>query len=188
MAHLEAASVDAFLILRDELRAHGAPPELIRRAEVAAADEVRHAATVGALAARHGAVVVPPTVTRGPVRSLEEMALENAREGCVREAYGALEALWQARFAVEEETRVVFETIAAEEGQHAALSWDLAAWFDGQLDEPARARVAAAREAEVAALASELRARRPTAEGRTVGAPTAARATSLLSQLQVALA
>src|SRR3989442_1726027 len=43
MASLEAASVGAFRALRTELRAHGAPRALVRAAERAARDEIRHA-------------------------------------------------------------------------------------------------------------------------------------------------
>jgi hypothetical protein len=42
-AWLEAASVDAFRIVRRELRAHGAPRRLLRAASRSKRDEVRHA-------------------------------------------------------------------------------------------------------------------------------------------------
>jgi hypothetical protein len=42
-AFLEAASVEAFRILRDELRCYGAPRSLVRAAARAGHDEVRHA-------------------------------------------------------------------------------------------------------------------------------------------------
>ena len=67
-AELEAASVDAFRILRDELAAHGAPRRLLRACSRAAADERRHARLATSLARRRGAVApgrrydVPHTV------------------------------------------------------------------------------------------------------------------------------
>lgn len=49
------------------------------------------------LAARYGATAPRPRVERAPVRSLEDIAVENAVEGCVRETFGALVGAWQAR-------------------------------------------------------------------------------------------
>jgi hypothetical protein len=52
-AQLEAASVFSFSRLVRELEAYGAPKHLIARTRQARADEVRHAAVVGALARDH---------------------------------------------------------------------------------------------------------------------------------------
>lgn len=94
LARLEAASVPAFLALRRELRAHRAPAPLLRAAARAAADEVRHARAMTALARRFGARVFnPPPPPPAPPRPLLDVAAENAREGCVRETYGAALAL-----------------------------------------------------------------------------------------------
>lgn len=82
-AELEAASVAAFARLSRELEAHGAPSELVARARSSEADEVRHARTVGALARARGVEPHEPVLAGGDVRSLEEIALENAVEGCV---------------------------------------------------------------------------------------------------------
>ena len=98
-AQLEGAAVDAFRILRDELLAHGAPDELVRAAEEARADEVRHARTTRSLAGRFGPTPPQPRARRRPVRPLEAIAVENAVEGCVRETYGALLAHHQASAA-----------------------------------------------------------------------------------------
>ena len=54
-AQLEAASVAAFRVLAAELRAHGAPRSLQRRALRSARDEVRHARSMAAFARRAGA-------------------------------------------------------------------------------------------------------------------------------------
>jgi hypothetical protein len=48
------------------------------------------------LARRHGVAPLPIKVGAFPARSLEDLAVENATEGCVRETYGALLALWQS--------------------------------------------------------------------------------------------
>jgi hypothetical protein len=61
-AWLEAASVDAFRVLRLELRAHSAPRRLLRAASRAARDERRHARAAGALARRFDVTV--PAVER----------------------------------------------------------------------------------------------------------------------------
>lgn len=146
MAELEAASVPAFQRLARELTAYAAPAALVERARAAARDEVRHARAMAALAARHHAV--PRTITIGelPIRSLEAIAIENAVEGCVREAYGALVATYQAERAAPE-LRAVFRTIARDERRHAALSEAVAAWLDAALSPAERAAVAVARSA-----------------------------------------
>jgi hypothetical protein len=58
-----------------------------------------------------------------PARSLEELAVENAVEGCVRETYGALTAIWQARTAKDPSVAAAVRRIARDETRHAALSW-----------------------------------------------------------------
>lgn len=155
-AFLEAASVDAFEILHDELVHHRAPPDLRRSALEARADEVRHARIVGAIAERFGAVVERPVVVRGPVRELEAIAIENAVEGCVRETWGALLATWQADHAKTPRVRAAMNAIAREEAEHALLGLRVAQWLDAKLDDGARARVAAARATAIAELFAEL--------------------------------
>src|SRR5262249_13201570 len=67
--------------------------------------------------------------------SLEAIAEENAREGCVRETFGALVATFQAVHAVDPEIREVMKTIALEETEHAALAWDVDRWLSTKLSE-----------------------------------------------------
>jgi hypothetical protein len=147
-ARLEAASVRAFLDLERDLEAHGAAP-LARAARRAAADEVLHAAMCAGLARRHGARVEPRATSGAAPGSLLELALENAVEGCVREAYGAVIATWQAQAAVDPLVRAVMARIAADETRHAALSRAIDAWALPRLDDEGRAVVAAARLAAV---------------------------------------
>jgi hypothetical protein len=153
MAELEAASVPAFDRLARELAAHGAPAELVRRAGMAMRDEVRHARAIGALAAQHGATPRSISVAELPLRSLEAIAIENAVEGCVREAYGALVATYQAE-AAEPALRATFRAIARDERRHAALAEDVHAWIVGALAPASRAAIELAR----AAARAELRA------------------------------
>lgn len=148
-AHLEAASVFAFSDLARELMAHGAPPELVRGAWRARAEEVRHARITAELARRFGAEPVHPVVAAPRVRSLFDVALDNATEGCVRETFGAVVAQAQAHRARRAFVRRAMRGIAADEARHAHLSWALDRWARGrlspaacrQLDEAQRAAV-----------------------------------------------
>jgi hypothetical protein len=155
-ARLEAASVEAFKILGGELRDHGAPPSLLRRARHSAADEIRHVRATAALARRYGARPVGALLGAIPAeRSLEAIATENAVEGCVRETYGALVALWQARHAQDPVIAATMSPIAEDETRHAELAWAIASWAEPRLPRAARRRVNAARAKALAALATE---------------------------------
>ncbi|HSO35786.1 MAG TPA: ferritin-like domain-containing protein, partial [Labilithrix sp.] len=147
-SYLEAASVDAFLTLHDELAMHGAPPELLAQARRSAGDEVRHARGAALLAERFGALPGAwserPRITRPAARSLEEIARENAIEGCVQETWGALTGLWAADRAQDPEVRRVFQEHAPDEIRHAELAWSVAGWIRGMLDPAACRRVDAA--------------------------------------------
>lgn len=145
MAWLEAASVPAFLRLADELKAHGAPEVLIRAARRSAGEEVRHARAIKALAQRHGASVPEVEIAPFTARSLEAMVLENAREGCVRETYGAVVAGWQARTAQDAQVREEFARVAGDELRHAELAWAVEAWAAERLTPAERRRVSEAR-------------------------------------------
>jgi hypothetical protein len=156
VAHLEAASVHAFRRLARELRAHGAPRALVRRAERAAKDEIRHARTTAALARRHGGRPAKPRVAARKVRSLARIARENAVEGCVRETFGALLATWQAEAARDPRIREAMRTIARDETSHAALAWDVARWIEPRLRPSTRARLAQARREALESLEADL--------------------------------
>jgi hypothetical protein len=187
-AQLEAASVYAFRALRDELVAHGAPARLVRAAERAERDEVRHTRVTAALARRFGAEPRAPRVDAHVVRSLEEVARENAVEGCVRETYGALLGTWQALAAEDRVVRAAMRKIAADETRHAALAWEVAAWANERLDPAARRRVEEARAEEARKLHAELAEEPPASLVRIGGVPTAARARSLAEAMNRALA
>jgi hypothetical protein len=133
IAELEAAAVIAFDFMVEELRAVGAPEALIRRAEDAGRDEVRHARVMAALAGRYGAGVEKPHVAPRRAMTLLEMALENVAEGCVRETWGALSARYQSQAAESFADRLVWGEVADEEARHAELSWDLHGWFMSRL-------------------------------------------------------
>jgi hypothetical protein len=139
-----------------ELRALGAPVELVARAEEARADEIRHAEAMARQAGRFGACV--PALAPSPMhlRGREAIALENAVEGCVRETFGAIIAAYQARRAVDRALRAELGIIAVEEARHAQLSWDVGVWLEGGLEPDAQTRVRRARLAALVELGAAL--------------------------------
>lgn len=132
-AQYEAASVAAFLIVAEELSAHGAPAQLVHAARRAAEQEVRHARLTGALVARFGGRVDWPKVPPREVRSLLEVALDNEVEGCVGEAYAAFVAAWQSRAAADPWIRIAMSAIAPDEAGHAELAFAISAWARSRL-------------------------------------------------------
>jgi hypothetical protein len=149
-AWLEAVSVYAFERLERELATHGAPPELLRGARRARRDEARHTAMVGCLARRRGVNprLPEPPPTRG-ARSLREMALENAVEGCVRETYAAVAGLVESITSPDPSLRRTMRSISRDEAFHAELAWKVHAWAMPRLDADERRRI---REAMCAAV------------------------------------
>jgi hypothetical protein len=148
-AWLEAASIPAFIYLARELELHGAPRGLARGAMAAARDEVRHARVMREVAKRYGAMVPSVDVALPVERTLEQLAIENAIEGCVRETWGAVIALWQAHRAADPELRSIYRVIANDEARHAALGWAIDTWVRTRLPADAHARIDAARERAV---------------------------------------
>ena len=187
MARLEAASVNAFRILRDELRAKGAPKKLVRAAARAARDEIRHARATGALARHFGSSPRPPSVARATLRSIEAMALENAVEGCVRETYGALLATRQAERAGDPLVRAALKRIARDETRHAVLSTRVDRWLDTRLDEDGRRNVERAKQAAAQELIAAVAHEGTLAFAGIVGLPSPAEGARLLTEMKQAL-
>lgn len=160
-SHLEAASVVAFAQLERELAALGAPPRLLRALGRARTDEVRHAKLTSRLAKRFGGNPPAVRVKRGRNRQALAIAIENAREGCVRETLGAVIALHRAARATDAEVAKAMRSIARDELRHARLSWQLMEWLDTKLTARGRAAVRQAFAREVAALERELTAPPP---------------------------
>ena len=171
-ARLEAAAVAAFVLLAHELAELGAEPELLARLTQAAREEVTHAEHMAALAHARGAQPSPAVVVPHPRRSLLEIALENAVEGCVRECWGALCARFQATAAQAADVRAVCERIAREEAEHAQLSRDIGVWLEARLAPSERARVATARERAIEDLRRELDRELPESWCTELGLPT----------------
>ena len=188
MAALEAASVGAFRVLARELEAHGAPQRLCLAARRAAADEIRHACIMRALARRRGAIAPKVRMSRRAQRSLLQIAVENCVEGCVRETFGALVATWQARQARDPELRRAMRVIARDEVRHAALAHRIAVWLERQLDAEQRAVVDAAKQRAVADLRRELAGGAAAPDVATAaGFPTVRQARQLIDGLERAL-
>ena len=183
-AWLEAASIHAFRRLARELRAHGAPDELVVAARACARDEARHARTMARLARAHGATIDRVRVDDVGVRDLESIARENAVEGCVGETYGALLAIWQSDNARDPSVSAAMREIAPDEMRHAALAWAIAAWADAHLSSDARARVRDARDEAVAKIATEAKHEPNDDVAFATGAPRAAAASRLVERMR----
>ncbi|QSQ14153.1 hypothetical protein [Myxococcus landrumensis] len=188
-AWLEAASVPAFLRLADELREHGAPERLIQAARRSAADEVRHTRAMRELAHRHGATMPEVDIAPFHSRGLDAMCLENATEGCVREAYGALVAGWQARSAHDAEVRHAMTAIAKDELRHAELAWAVDAWASERMPPTTRERLREARRETLHDLRNEVeRHAPPPVLVRDAGVPSQAEALRLVHGMAQLLA
>ncbi len=186
-AYLEAASVGAFERLARELLAHGAPRRLCDASRRAARDEIRHARVTKKLAERAGGTVPQGRVEPGSVRSLEEIAIENAVEGCVRETFGAAIGMMQAAQAGDLHVRRAMKPIARDEARHAQLAWAVAAWLEKKLDARGRARVRQAQARAVEALMRDADLEPNAALTQRLGIPNAGQARVALGKLQASL-
>ncbi len=187
IAQLEAASVQAFDALYMDLERHGAPRDLLRDVRAASLDEVRHARAMRGAAEARGAEVPEVEPLRIPARTLIELAVDNAEEGCVKETFGAALATMQARTARDARFRRTMTRIAHEETRHAALSWRIAAWLHERLDDAARARVETARAGAIAALEGELAACEHATHLPSIGLPDGATAREIFAAMRPAL-
>lgn len=165
MAELEQAAVRAFLHLSRELDAHGLPQHAAYALR-AAGHEVRHARAVTKLALARGWMPRFGAIDDTPVRSLEEVALDNAAEGCGREAFGAAVNLHQAAHAADADVAAAFAGIAPEEVEHARFSSELARALMPRLTTAQRRR---AREAQALALSRFADSAESQAAGRALG-------------------
>lgn len=139
VARLEAASVIAFEELAAALSLHGAPASLVSRCRSAADDERVHARLFTTLARRAGRGVAAVSSDAAPT-SLVAIALHNAIEGCVHEAFAAILAAHQARHAPGD-LRPAFARIADDECRHGQLAWELHDWLVARLAAEGRERV-----------------------------------------------
>lgn len=174
--------------MADEIEAHALGDDLRAAARRAAKEEARHTRMMTSLARSLGSDRVPrvkkPARRR---RTLEEIALENAVEGCVRETYGALVATHQATHAEDPHIRAIFAIIAEDETSHAELAWAVAAALERRLDEPAKQRVHHARMCAIFELQAGVAARWARNDLARLGFPTPDVEKVLVRELFVAL-
>lgn len=166
-----AASVRAYRQLGRELAAHGAPRTLRDRVRRATWDAIRHTRFADGLSLRFESEPARPMVHARRIRTLAQLAKDNAVEGCVREAWSAALALWQAEYARAPLVREAMRDFAHDKMRHAQLAWDIHRWAIGRIDEN---EVAAVDEASRRAIARIFRAPVPflsPATQRTVGLP-----------------
>lgn len=187
VAHLEAASIPAFLRLHEELVLHGAEPTLQDAALASALEEVMHTQVTTQLAERFGGTPPRPHVEDRALRSLFEVARDNAVEGCARETYGALVAHHQALHARDARVRGAMARIAEDETRHAELSWAIERWAFTRLSEAERAAVREARRAAVETLRTQVRAPVDAALVTEAGVPTPEVAAALFASLEQGL-
>jgi hypothetical protein len=176
--------VFAFDRLARELSALNAPDALVQWARRSALEELRHTNIVGALAVRFGGVLVAPNVAAQAGRSPFSIALENAIEGCVREAFGALIACHQALAARDEAVREAMRVIADDETRHAELSFAIARWLHPRLSAAEREQLAVARAVAFAELKAGGDLGLSEAERIAIGWPTAEVSRALLTRLE----
>jgi len=182
-ARLEGAAVLAFQALERELIAHGAPAHLVARARSAQRDEARHHAAMSKLAARFGAQVPNVEVEVFEVRTLVELAVENAVEGCVRETFGAAVAAYQGEWAGDRAIRRAMRSIARDEAEHASLGWAIDAWAAARLQPRERGLVATARRDACERVLAQTREPIPVELSTTLGLPGAAASARLITAL-----
>ena len=131
--HAEASSVAAFLQIRTELDAFGAPQELIDRCLKAACDEVAHAKAMRQICLQHGGSLSKLEFGSLPSRSIFEFAIDNIEEGCVGEAYAAMCVLFQSQQLPPSDTKKLLQKIAEDELKHVELAYDIHTWCCSQL-------------------------------------------------------
>src|SRR6185436_19643003 len=96
-----------------------------------------------------------PMILAHRARTLAELAKDNAVDGCVREAWTAALALWQAEYALAPIVREAMRDFAHDKMRHAQLAWDIHRWAIGRIDD---SDVLAVDEASRRAIARILRA------------------------------
>lgn len=145
-ARSEHSAVAGFAKLVLDLLAVGAPAELVHRAQIGLADELRHARACWALASAYDGRAWGPDGLASPplpLAGVVELAVATAREGCVGETIAAHLAAVMAERASDPAVVAVLRDIAREEAEHAELSWAVLQWCLAQGGDDVRDAVAA---------------------------------------------
>lgn len=131
-AQVEHASVAAFARLSLQLLALGAPVELVRDAQLASLDELRHAEFFFALASQEAGSQLRPGAldVAGALDDLSLAALieSNLLEGCLGETRAAEHLRRRAQRVTDPELKAALLAIADDETRHAALAFRVLAW------------------------------------------------------------
>jgi hypothetical protein len=135
------------------------------------------------LADRLGAYVAPVRRSETELRGPDEVARDNAVEGCVREAYGAFVAAHQAENATSRVVRRAYRRIAQDEARHALLSFAANDWLTPRLSSAARRRTEEARREGIAEFAKGLEHEHERELHTVLGLPDATRSMGLLALL-----
>ncbi len=184
MAAHEAAAVIAFEQLGRELEAHRLHRSFQRGAATAAWEEQQHVQLVGSLATQHGGRFAVRRRGQAPIRSIEELAFDNAVEGCVRETFGSLLGAYQARHAAHPGVRRVMAAVSADEIGHGAWSWELAKQLERRLPLAKRRQTREARDQALQTLSKGMLEAVPRAQHATLGLPDEERLESLCEALR----
>lgn len=140
-ASIEHASIQGFADLAMELAAHDAPAHLIEGCIAAAWDEARHERIMRPIAARNGGGTARAEVPVHGVRSLEEIAIANAVEGCTGETVGAAILSLQSRRARDPRVSLALQSVARDEQRHGELSIAIQQWIVTRVGGSERRRI-----------------------------------------------
>lgn len=138
LAREEHASIAAFADLITDLVDAGAPPELILRANKAAADEVRHARI--ALKVTEGMAQEKPSPAPGMIerwarrKHLQRMALESYFDGCLNEGLAAARMAERNEREPDPEKKALVASVVSDELEHAELAWSVVEWCLRELE------------------------------------------------------
>lgn len=131
-ASFEHASVASFARAALQLLALGAPPDLVAGVSRAALDEIAHAQTFLALAARRGAGERGPgalAVDRAPLATaFDAFVVDTFLDGCLAETVSGIAIRTAADEDGDDVERRALATIADDEERHAELAWRMLAW------------------------------------------------------------
>ncbi|NUP12515.1 MAG: ferritin-like domain-containing protein [Polyangiaceae bacterium] len=130
---MEHASVASFARFALDLLSLGAPASLVRAAQRAMGDEIRHAELCFSLASRYAGRAIGPKALdchdpNPTQRTAEDILAATIREGCVGETIAALLAARAADQAEDPGVREALREIAEDEARHAELAWQTIAW------------------------------------------------------------
>lgn len=129
----EYASIAGFQRFAMDLMANGAPPDLIARAQRAALDELRHARLAFTLASAFADTPIGPGALDLPAavpihRSITELAVATAQEGCTVETLSACLLAEALDRATDPAVTAALTQMRRDEDRHATLAWQTLRW------------------------------------------------------------